>query len=71
MNEILHEAYAKAKEADRHVAELEAEVQKANAQVEAHGNVVEETKTETENAQPVSPEVVDEIETEVDAVVTQ
>lgn len=58
-------AYNKAKEADGHIAQLEAEVLKANEEVEAHGEVVEEVKGQTEDAQPLTQEEIDAIDTEI------
>lgn len=71
LNDLLHWAYTKSKEADKHVLELEGELQQANQEVDAHGKVVDETKAKTEGAQPVSKEEVDAIGTELNAVDTQ
>ncbi|MET3321556.1 UNVERIFIED_ORG: hypothetical protein ABIC97_004659 [Peribacillus simplex] len=49
----------KAGQADKLVAELVKEVQKANKEVEKHGKEVEKVKTKTEAAEPMTKEEVD------------
>ena len=62
----LNWAQDKAAKADKLVGELEVEVQKANAQVEAHGTVVEENKEATKDDVPMTQEEIDAISTEVE-----
>lgn len=65
LNGTLNWAQQKAAQADKLVGELEVEVQKANAQVDAHGNVVDEKKEATKDAVPMTQEEIDAIETDV------
>ena len=62
----LQDALKKVKEGDRLVTELEGEVQKANAEVKAHGDVVDENKIKTKDAVPMTPEEIEAIGTEVE-----
>lgn len=64
LNNLLVWAKNKAVEADKHVTELEGELQQANTEVATHGEVVEQVKTETEGAEPLTQEEVDAVETD-------
>lgn len=66
--ELANYAYNKAKEADKHVTQLEGEVQKANAEVADTGKVVDQAKDQTKDDQPLSQDEVDGINTNVDSV---
>lgn len=65
LNSVIAFAEQKAKEGDKLVEQLEKEVQKANAEVQAHGEVVDTAKTASEGAQPLSQEEVDAVDTTV------
>lgn len=70
LNATLKYAEEKAGQADKLVAELEGEIKKANEDVAEHGKDVEAVKVETENAQPLSNEEVDSVDTTIEEVVT-
>lgn len=71
LTKVLAYVKEKAVEADKHVTQLEGELQKANTEVAAHGEVVEQVKTETESDQPLTSGEVDAIDTTVDEVDTK
>lgn len=63
---LLQEALKKSKEGDKLVSELEGELQKANAEVEAHGDVVDENKEVVKDKAPMTQEEIDAIGTDVE-----
>ena len=58
-------------EADKHVTQLENEMNKANTEVAAHGQVVDQVKTDTKDDQPLSQGEVDAIDTAIPNVNSQ
>jgi chromosome segregation ATPase len=71
LTKLLAYAKDKAVEADKHVAQLEGELNKANTEVAAHGKVVDQVKTETESAQPLASGDVDDLDTDIADVDTK
>lgn len=69
LNNLLVWAKNKAVEADKHVAELEGELQKANQAVDAHDAVVKQAKTDTADKAPMTQEEVDSVDTSTEDVV--
>jgi chromosome segregation ATPase len=53
----------KAVQADKFVAQLEGEVQKANTEVAAHGQVVDQVKEQTKDDKPMTSDQIDAIDT--------
>jgi chromosome segregation ATPase len=62
-------AYAKAQEADSHIVELEAEVQEANAAVDAHDVVVDQAQAETQDKAPMTTDELNNVDTSTEEVV--
>ncbi|WP_340371502.1 hypothetical protein [Peribacillus sp. FSL E2-0218] len=60
---LLKYAEQKAEEADKLVAQLEKEIQKANAEVKAHGEAVNSVKEQTKDDQPLSQKELDALDT--------
>lgn len=65
LNTAIKVAEEKMGEADVLVKQLEDEIKKANEEVDAHGKVVEQEKAETEDAEPITQEEIDALDTTV------
>jgi chromosome segregation ATPase len=63
LTKLLTYAQQKAVEADKHVAQLELELKKANDEVAAHGKVVDEVKNQTKDDSPMSSDDVNAVDT--------
>jgi chromosome segregation ATPase len=68
LTKLLTYAKDKAVEADKHVTQLEGELKKANDEVAAHGQVVDQVKEETKDDAPMASGDVDALDPTVPAV---
>lgn len=68
LNHSINWAINKSKEADAIVVELEAQLDQANSEVQAHGDVVDTVKAETDASQPMTAEEIEAIDTSLEEV---